>query len=87
MNEPATEREAALAEELSKVLRALRHDLRGPLTAISTNVALLLEDPLTDEQRRALGDVREGGQRMTRMIRELEAALERALANGPSASA
>jgi signal transduction histidine kinase len=81
-----THREAALAAELSKVLRALRHDLRGPLTAITTNAALLLEDPITDEQRRALTDVRDGGVRMARMLGELESAVEHALRSDSATS-
>jgi signal transduction histidine kinase len=72
----STTREAALAERLEKVAQALRHDLRNPLTVISTNAALLLEGELTVEQRRSLVDIRDNSVRLARMFAEMEATIE-----------
>jgi signal transduction histidine kinase len=54
------------------VLAAVSHDLKNPLGTIYTSAALLLEIPVTDEQRtHQLGVIRRTAERMDRLIQDL----------------
>ena len=63
-------REAANARE--EVLKIVSHDLRNPLSTIGMAAELMLEQPLTVEQReKNLRMIRRAGDRMNRLIHDL----------------
>jgi len=56
-----------------ELVRAVRHDLNGPLTSALGNVQLLLEDPTVDspDVREALRDVEADLRRLAAIVRRL----------------
>ncbi|MEV0091546.1 HAMP domain-containing sensor histidine kinase [Streptomyces sp. NPDC050738] len=63
-----------LADERARFTAAVSHDLRTPLTTISSFCELLATDeqsPLTEEQLRHLGVIEKSAARMLRIIRDL----------------
>lgn len=72
--ERATESEAAQRAEVAKtaILQAISHDLRSPLTAITTAGSALRATPITDDERSELIDViGEECQRLAKLIDDL----------------
>jgi signal transduction histidine kinase len=70
LNEELTE----LSQRKSDMLAIATHDLRSPLVAIMGYVELLFEgefDPLTDQQREAVGIIGQESQRMLNLIKTL----------------
>jgi signal transduction histidine kinase len=62
--------EAADARE--EVLKIVSHDLRNPLNTIGMSASLMLEIPLSEEERvKQLGTIKRAGERMNRMIQDL----------------
>lgn len=57
----------------ANLLRAVSHDLRTPLTAISGSISVVLdgEDTLTQQQRELLSDAREDADWLCRMVENL----------------
>jgi signal transduction histidine kinase len=73
MAELARTRDAALAASRSKsqFLANLSHELRTPLNAVLGFSDLLLQDPMPPTQRHLMGEVREGGRKLLRMVNDL----------------
>ena len=72
--ERAAEAEAAQRADVARtaILHAISHDLRSPLTAITTAGSALRGETITDEDRAELLDVIEGeGLRLARMVDDL----------------
>jgi two-component system sensor histidine kinase KdpD len=72
--ERAAETEAAHQAEIAKtaILHAISHDLRSPLTAITTAGSALRETTITDSERRELLDViQTEGARLDRLVGDL----------------
>jgi signal transduction histidine kinase len=60
--------EQRTSELREQFIAVLGHDLRNPLTAISTGTELLLKTPLGEKAARILGIIRGGAARMSRLI-------------------
>lgn len=65
--------EKARAEELrANLLRSISHDLRTPLTGISGNAALLMENQLSEETKRGIyGDIYDDSQWLINLVENL----------------
>jgi signal transduction histidine kinase len=60
------------ADAREEVLRIVSHDLRNPLGTIGMSASLMLEIPLSDEERaKHLRTIKRAGERMNRMIQDL----------------
>ncbi len=71
--ELARTRDNALAASRSKsqFLANLSHELRTPLNAVLGFSDLLLQEPMATPQRHLMGEVKEGGRKLLRMVNDL----------------